>query len=255
MVIGLELFEEHFAPYADQYVLIGGTACMIVMKDAGLDFRATRDLDIVLHIEALDMAFVKAFWEFIRAGGYQNRQRSTGKEVFYRFYSPSNKNYPAMLELFARIPDAVNLEDGSRLTPIPLNDAVTSLSAILLNDDYYHFIHSGKRQISGLSIVNAAHLIPLKARAWIDLETRRIVGEAVDEKDIRKHKNDILRLYQLLTPTLRIVTPEPILHDMRQFLDRLEKDPSIDFKNLGLKATLQEVVANLRKIYGCVLIG
>jgi hypothetical protein len=255
MVKGLELFEKHFAPYEDKYVLIGGTACMIVMQDAGLEFRATKDLDIVLHVEALDIEFVKAFWEFIRAGGYQNRQRSTGKEVFYRFYSPSNTDFPAMLELFSRIPDTVKLEDGSHLTPIPVNEAAISLSAILLNDDYYHFIHSGKRKTSGLSIVDAAHLIPLKARAWIDLDARKAIGEAVDEKDIRKHKNDILRLYQLLASTLRIITPQSILNDMQLFLERLEKDSSIDLKNLGLKQTsIQEITGNLRKIYGCDLI-
>lgn len=53
MVKGIDLFREHFAPVADQYVLIGGTAAMLAMADAGLQFRATRDLDIVLHIEAL----------------------------------------------------------------------------------------------------------------------------------------------------------------------------------------------------------
>ena len=107
MVKGLDYFEKHFAPYADKYVLIGGTACTLAMKDAGLDFRATRDLDIVLHVEALDIEFVRAFWNFIKSGGYQNRQQSTGKEIFYRFFSPSNTEFPSMLELFSRAPDTV----------------------------------------------------------------------------------------------------------------------------------------------------
>ncbi len=48
MVKGLDLFREHFRGYADRYVLIGGTACDLAMGEAGLDFRATRDLDIIL---------------------------------------------------------------------------------------------------------------------------------------------------------------------------------------------------------------
>jgi hypothetical protein len=32
--------------------LIGGTACIVIMQEAGLDFRATKDLDIVLYVEA-----------------------------------------------------------------------------------------------------------------------------------------------------------------------------------------------------------
>lgn len=48
------------------------------------------------------------------------------------------------------------------LTPIPMDEAVASLSAILLDEDYYRFIHSGKLQINDLSILSAAHLIPIK---------------------------------------------------------------------------------------------
>jgi glutathionyl-hydroquinone reductase len=87
MLRGLELFKEHFAEFSDRYVLIGGTACTLAMKEAGLDFRATKDLDIVLCIETLDPAFGKAFWEFIKKGGYQHRQKSTGKELFYELSS------------------------------------------------------------------------------------------------------------------------------------------------------------------------
>ncbi len=58
MVKGLELFREHFREYTDRYVLIGGAACDLAMGEAGLDFRATKDLDIVLCVEALDKTFV-----------------------------------------------------------------------------------------------------------------------------------------------------------------------------------------------------
>lgn len=57
MVKGLGLFRQHFADCANQYVLIGGTAATLAMEGAGLDFRATKDLDIVLHIEALTASF------------------------------------------------------------------------------------------------------------------------------------------------------------------------------------------------------
>ena len=57
MVRGLDYFRRHFASYSDRYVLIGGTACTLLMEDVGLNFRATKDLDIVLHVEALDAKF------------------------------------------------------------------------------------------------------------------------------------------------------------------------------------------------------
>ena len=46
MVRGLDVFREHFAAHAGQFVLIGGTAATLAMESAGLEFRATRDLDI-----------------------------------------------------------------------------------------------------------------------------------------------------------------------------------------------------------------
>ena len=82
---GLDVFRAWFADYPDQYILIGGTAATLAMEEAGLDFRATKDLDVVLHVEALTPAFGETFWRFIEAGGYEIRQASaTGKPGFYR---------------------------------------------------------------------------------------------------------------------------------------------------------------------------
>ena len=41
MVTGLESFRRWFAEYTDQYTIIGGTACDLLMSEDGLDFRAT----------------------------------------------------------------------------------------------------------------------------------------------------------------------------------------------------------------------
>jgi len=44
MVNGLDRFREHFAAYADRYVLIGGTASSVAMEELGEAFHrpATR---------------------------------------------------------------------------------------------------------------------------------------------------------------------------------------------------------------------
>jgi hypothetical protein len=59
MVKGLDIFRAWFANFADQYMLIVGTAASLTMDNAGLAFRTTKDLDIVLHMEA--GASVRAF--------------------------------------------------------------------------------------------------------------------------------------------------------------------------------------------------
>ena len=52
MVKGLDTFQKYFKDYEEQYVLIGGTACDILFESNEVNFRATRDLDMVLIIEA-----------------------------------------------------------------------------------------------------------------------------------------------------------------------------------------------------------
>lgn len=78
MVSGIDKFKDFFADYKEQYVLIGGAACDIILEDSEGEFRATRDLDLVLIVEALTPEFGKAFWQFIVAGGYRNKSKSAG---------------------------------------------------------------------------------------------------------------------------------------------------------------------------------
>jgi len=59
MIRGLDLFREHFAEYRKAFVLIGGVACHEWLSARGLPFRGTKDMDMVLIVEALDVAFVE----------------------------------------------------------------------------------------------------------------------------------------------------------------------------------------------------
>lgn len=53
MVEGLKKFTKHFEGLEDAYVLIGGAACDMWLAERALPFRATKDLDVVIIIEAL----------------------------------------------------------------------------------------------------------------------------------------------------------------------------------------------------------
>lgn len=255
MVRGLDVFRDWFAGHADQYVLIGGTAATLTMEEAGLAFRATKDLDIVLHVEALTAAFGEAFWKFIQAGGYEIRQASdTGKPVFYRFQRPTDERFPVMVELFARAPDGLTPAKGSQLTPIPLDEAVSSLSAILLDDTYYAFILSGRREVDGLPWIGEDRLIPLKAIAWLELNERREQGAKVDARDVRKHLNDVLRLSSLLAADTHVPLEKKIGDDMSRFLISVSSDKSIDPKALHLgNVTVTELVERIARAFGVAM--
>lgn len=250
MVRGLDVFREHFAGHADQFVLIGGTAATLAMEEAGLEFRATKDLDIVLHIEALRPEFGELFWSFVEAGRYEIRETSdTGKPVFYRFQKPADERFPAMLELFCRAPDGIELAQGSHLTPIPIDEAAASLSAILLEDAYYEFILAGRKEVDGLPWIGEDRLIPLKASAWLDLSERQAKGEKVDTRDIRKHANDVLRLSQLLAPEVRIPVDARIADDLNRFLKGIEADRSLDPKAIKINSSVADIIERIAQAY------
>ncbi|MCS7466137.1 hypothetical protein NZK35_05545 [Stieleria sp. ICT_E10.1] len=250
MVEGLDRFRDHFEKFVDQYILIGGAACTVAMESIGESFRATKDLDIVLCAEALDASFVASFWTFIRDGQYQIQQNAKGDNQYYRFQRPSDLAFPFMLELFSRSPDQFAPAEGSVLTPIPMGEDISSLSAILLDDSYYSFLQSGKKVVDGIPIATAEQLVPLKARAWLDLSERKADGDHVDSRDIKKHKNDVFRLFPILDPEFSAVVPDNVKSDLVRFLDRI-KSETIDFKSFGLSGqTIETIGAELGRIYG-----
>ena len=249
MVPGIESFKKWFKGNEEQYAIIGGTACDILMAAEGLDFRATKDVDLVLIIEAVDENFGRKFWEYVKQAGYEHCNKSSGVPEFYRFSHPISNQYPAMIELFTRKLDAIQLLKDALLTPLPMDENISSLSAILLDDDYYEFLKQGKVSVDGVSVLDAAYLIPFKAKAWLDLTDRKAAGEHIDSKNIKKHKNDVFRLTELIDPTAKIVVPERVYVDIQEFLQRMENE-NVDIKQLGLVGrTKEKILEELKAMY------
>jgi hypothetical protein len=231
MVKGLESFKEWFRGYEQNYVIIGGTACDLLMSEVGAEFRVTKDIDMVLITESLTADFGSRFWEYIKTAGYEHRSKSSGKPEYYRFTSPRSLKHPIMIELFSRRIEGIALPPDAVLTPLPLEDDISSLSAILLDNEYYNFLKSGVKHINEIPVLGAAHLIPFKARACLDLTRRKDRGEPIDSRNIKKHRNDVLRLMGLLSPADRIVLPKTIGEDMQLFLPKI-KNQSTQYERL-----------------------
>ena len=160
MVRGIEIYKEYFLDHSDHYVIIGGTACDIIMNNINADFRATKDFDVVLIAEAFSEDYFRRLWQFISDGGYKNKQKSSGKEQFFRFDLPQDRRFPIMIELFSREP--FNLKEGSVFTPIPAGEDIPSLSAILLDKAYYDLLSEGSVVIDGVSVLSEECLILYK---------------------------------------------------------------------------------------------
>ncbi len=58
MVRGLYIFRDYFKGFSDNYVIIGGTACDLIIDDAGFYARVTKDIDIILSIRKWGVRFV-----------------------------------------------------------------------------------------------------------------------------------------------------------------------------------------------------
>jgi hypothetical protein len=250
MVRGLDRFKEYFVDFQDQYTVIGGTAVFVAMDAAGLAFRVTKDIDIVLCIETIDASFVKGIWAFVDKGDYEYQQKSTGNPRFYRFYKPKDATFPHMLELFSRAPDSVQVPKGCHLTPIPAAEEVSSLSAILLDDDYYNLVRKGCVQEDGLSVLTPEYLVPMKARAYLDLSERRSQGQDISTNDVKKHRNDIIRMSQLISPNTRVALPDKVLEDLAVFVSKGLPD-GCNPQDLGIPETSLEDIGNLLStVYG-----
>ena len=57
-----------------------------------------------------------------------------------------------MIELFSKSPKWMIPTTNHHIVPIHVDNEISSLSAILLNDDYYDFLRKGIHIIDGISI-------------------------------------------------------------------------------------------------------
>ena len=251
MIRGIESFKEWFKEFKENYVIIGGSACDILMNDEGYNFRVTKDIDLVLIVEALDRKFGKRFWDYIKMAQYDNKNKSNGETQFYRFSNPKSDDYPFMIELFTRKPNNIILPNEAVLTPLPIEDELSSLSAILLDDDYYNFLKEGRINKSELVVLDVMHLIPFKAKAYLDLNSYKEKGKSIDSSKIKKHLNDILRLSLIIPYNQKQLNniPPSIRKDMNYFLNIMKKK-NINLKQLGiLHKTKESIIENLSRYY------
>lgn len=199
MVAGIDTFKRYFADHADDYVLIGGAACDLLFSAAGLTYRATKDLDVVLCVEVVSAPFARTFAKFLKDGDYRTWASYDGERKFFRFEKPTDKSFPFMIELFARPPASLELPASDRYVKLSVEDAIVSLSALLLDEDYFAALKGGARQVDGVSVLDETLIIPFKARAFLDLSSRKVGGGEVKDNDIKKHKNDIFSLGAVVT--------------------------------------------------------
>ena len=135
-----------------------------------------------------------------------------------------------------------------RIIPIHIDYDVSSLSAILLNDDFYDFMMQGRRTVDGISVLDASYLIPFKMYAWIDLSDRKARGEHVNEKDLKKHKYDVFRLLEIIMADESIEVSGMVKESIGIFLDRIQEE-ELSLAQIGLSISKEQGIQQIQNHY------
>ena len=194
---GLEKFREAFEAYSENYVIIGGTACDIAMTGTAVRPRATHDIDMIVIVEKMTADFAEHFWQFVREGGYRPEKRKQSE----------GKGEPK----------------GLTIEPLPVDEETSSLSAIIMDDDFYHFTIDHSKLTNGLRHADSAALIALKSRAYLNLLQDKANGKHVNSKDIKKHRSDVLKNVVIMEDS-QITAPEPIVACIKEFVASIRND-------------------------------
>ena len=139
------------------------------------------------------------------------------------------------------------MQPDTHLMPLHIDDEVSSLSAILLNDDYYRFLLDGRTVTEGISILDVEHIIPLKMKAWLDLKSKKIEGLHVNSRDIKKHRLDVFRLFQLIQEGQKIIVPKSVGEDITQFIAQM-RETEIHLTDIGInrpKDSILDIYSNM----------
>ena len=224
---GLVKFREAFAEYSENYVVIGGAACDITMTNTVVRPRATHDIDMIVIVENMTELSPIASGSLCGrlAIDLEKRKQEAGEPPRYEMYRflDGKDGYPEMIELLSRHPDVLGEPKGFVIEPIPTDEDVSSLSAIIMDDDYYHFTIAHSQLTDGIRHANSAALIALKARAYLNLMADKRDGKHVNTKDIKKHRSDILKNVVIMTED-NIEAPASIVACIREFVASIRAD-------------------------------
>jgi hypothetical protein len=227
MVVGLDKYKEAFADFKDNYVIIGGTACDIVLSDTDMRPRATDDIDMILIVEKMTKEYGDALWQFIKDGEYKAGKREkddkTPTYTLYRF-TTEKKGYPVKIELLSHHSDILGEPSGFHIEPIHLSEDLSSLSAIMMDDDNYELTVTNSVEQDGVRIATPTTLICLKTRAYLNLLKNRANGKHVNSKDIKKHKTDVLKLIATASIPEPVAVPQSIYDSVMEYAESIEKE-------------------------------
>lgn len=242
---GLNHFQDYCKDLDDHYVVVGGFATLMLL-DSELENhgKATFDIDLVL-LTTNSIEMTQRIKEYVKEGEYKIQIGSKEQYQYYRFIEPQKKNFAKEIELFSSNENSLEIEDGQRVIPIDPGVGLYSLSAIMLDLEYFEMIKNNVEKKHRAPCTNVQATIMLKMSAFYDLKKR-------DDSKWKKHRRDILKLALLLTGEEKIQLVGRMEQDFDTFIEHLEND--IDKKILKsivdkLPVEKEQVMEILQKVF------
>ena len=247
-MVGLDKFKETFSDFSDNYVIIGGTACDIVMTGTVVRPRATHDIDMIVVVENMTPEFGNRFWHFIKEAGYRPERRKVmeGEPLRYELYRfiDGKDGYPEMIELLSRHPDILGEPKGLVIEPIPVSEDISSLSAIIMDDDFYRFTIENSAMTDGIRHASPIALIALKAKAYLNLLAEKESGNHVNTRNIKKHRTDVMK-NAVIVETYPVAAPLSIVDCLHDFVERIRTEADTLVPSLAKALDVEGTVVNM----------
>lgn len=174
----------------------------------------------------------------------RERKRGEGKEPepeLFRFYRPRNEEFPYQIELLSKQPEVLTVPAGCHLTPIPVGEDVSSLSAILMDEEFYQFALAHSTMEEELHVVDTVGLICLKMKAYLNLSEQEPPAHS---SDIRKHMSDVFKLMASGYIAEPIELSEKMKKDAVAFVTKMESL----MPNQPLQASIQRDAAFIEQV-------
>ena len=104
----------------------------------------------------------------------------------------------------------------------------------MMDNDYYELTVQNTFMDDGLRFASPIALICLKIKAYLNLLAERESGKQVNTKDIKKHRNDVLKLSATVSYVEPFVVPTPISDAIQQYIELIHQS----LPNQSLEAAL-----------------
>lgn len=243
---GLSHFQNYCKDFDDHYVVVGGFATVMLLdEEFGNDHgKATFDIDLVL-LTNNSIELSRKIKQYVKDGKYKIQIGEKDQYKYYRFLEPEEENFAKEIELFALNENNLELEELQRIIPIDPEDGAYSLSAIMLDPEYFEMIKNNVDKSGIAPSTNTQATMMLKISAFYDLKER-------DDKKWKKHRRDILKLSLLLTGEEKIQLKGRMKQDFDSFIQHVNEN--LDQKTIksfvdGLPVTKEQVIEVMEQVF------